>query len=230
VCVLTVLGLAVPSAWAAVTWKGVDWDLQNATAVINPDDSLTLTLLSGSGSGIGGLHANRLPFGGGTFDSVTTPWVQWAFAGHKGDMLIEQEAFPGPTVQVGSNWGYAWAVTRYTKPDNSRPEEYFLWNADTVPITHSIYLDKRTDGTVDARFDSNPLASSTFLTTNVGGNWGFNDVYLRMRSGTAGDTITFTDFQYGDTSAIPEPSTFIVWSVLGASAIGLGWWRKRKAA
>jgi hypothetical protein len=32
------------------------------------------------------------------------------------------------------------------------------------------------------------------------------------------------------TSAIPEPSTLIVWSLLGGIAIGLGWWRKLKAA
>jgi len=29
---------------------------------------------------------------------------------------------------------------------------------------------------------------------------------------------------------VPEPSTLIVWSVLGSVTIGLGWWRKRKAA
>ncbi|MGO9109779.1 MAG: hypothetical protein ACLP9L_11145 [Thermoguttaceae bacterium] len=32
------------------------------------------------------------------------------------------------------------------------------------------------------------------------------------------------------TQAVPEPSTFIVWSLLGTLALGLGWWRKRKAA
>lgn len=29
---------------------------------------------------------------------------------------------------------------------------------------------------------------------------------------------------------IPEPSTLIVWSLLGSLAVGLGWWRNRKAA
>ncbi len=30
-------------------------------------------------------------------------------------------------------------------------------------------------------------------------------------------------------STIPEPSTLVVWSLLGSLAVGLGWWRKRKA-
>ena len=31
-------------------------------------------------------------------------------------------------------------------------------------------------------------------------------------------------------SAIPEPSTLIVWSLLGASGVGIGWWRRRRRA
>ena len=190
-----------------IDWKGVTWDLDNGTAVVNPDGSLTLTITSGTGSGTAALHVNRLPWGAGTFDTVMDPWVQWSFEGHKGDIMIEQEAYPGPTVQAGSIWGYELAVTRYTAPDTSRPEEYFVWAEDTEPISHVVYLGKRTDGTVDAGFDSNPWAESAFLKTNVGGAWGFNDVYLRLRSGTAADTITFNDFQYGSGHVpIPEPA------------------------
>ena len=32
------------------------------------------------------------------------------------------------------------------------------------------------------------------------------------------------------TPVIPEPSTFAIWSLLGLSCIGVGWWRKRRAA
>ena len=31
-------------------------------------------------------------------------------------------------------------------------------------------------------------------------------------------------------SPIPEPSTLVIWSLLGASVAGLAWWRRRKAA
>ncbi len=31
-------------------------------------------------------------------------------------------------------------------------------------------------------------------------------------------------------SAVPEPCTLIVWSLLGASGVTLGWWRRRKRA
>lgn len=31
-------------------------------------------------------------------------------------------------------------------------------------------------------------------------------------------------------ATIPEPSTFIIWSLLGTLAIGVGWWRRRKGA
>jgi mannitol-specific phosphotransferase system IIBC component len=29
---------------------------------------------------------------------------------------------------------------------------------------------------------------------------------------------------------IPEPSTFIIWSLLGALGITVGWWRRRRSA
>ena len=31
-------------------------------------------------------------------------------------------------------------------------------------------------------------------------------------------------------TAVPEPATIMVWSLLGGCGIGLGWWRRRKAA
>jgi hypothetical protein len=29
---------------------------------------------------------------------------------------------------------------------------------------------------------------------------------------------------------VPEPSTLIIWSLLGSLGISIGWWRRRKAA
>jgi formylglycine-generating enzyme required for sulfatase activity len=44
------------------------------------------------------------------------------------------------------------------------------------------------------------------------------------------DAIGFRVASSASSEPIPEPSTIIVWSLLGSLAIGLGWWRKRKAA
>jgi hypothetical protein len=40
----------------------------------------------------------------------------------------------------------------------------------------------------------------------------------------------FPCFRVASGAAVPEPSTLIVWSLLGASGIGLGWWRRRREA
>ncbi len=44
-----------------------------------------------------------------------------------------------------------------------------------------------------------------------------------------GNTFTIDNFEFG-TSTVPEPTTLVVWSLLGSLALGLGWWRQRKAA
>jgi hypothetical protein len=34
----------------------------------------------------------------------------------------------------------------------------------------------------------------------------------------------------GGGGVTPEPSAFLIWSILGGLGIAIGWWRKRKAA
>jgi hypothetical protein len=42
--------------------------------------------------------------------------------------------------------------------------------------------------------------------------------------------FVLTEFQVDDTPAVPEPSTLVVWSLLGASGVTLGWRRRKRRA
>ena len=44
------------------------------------------------------------------------------------------------------------------------------------------------------------------------------------------DVVGVDDVRFGSSQAVPEPTTLVIWSLLGSLAIGLGWWRKRKPA
>ncbi len=205
-----------------IDWKGVEWEINNGIAVVNPNGSLTLTAITTSTSNAGVyLHANRLS---DDFDTIMDPWIQWSFTGHTGDILIEQETFPGPTIQAGSLWDKYWAVTRYTD-GNSRPQENFIWSVENDPISHVVNIGKRTDGTVDVKFDFDAWVANEFLKDNVGGDWGFNDVYLRMRTANNNDTITFNDFQYGSNTVVPEPTTLLLF---GLGLLGVAGVSRRK--
>ena len=51
----------------------------------------------------------------------------------------------------------------------------------------------------------------------------------------AASTVGFTGLQHahgGDiyTNTVPEPSTLLIWSLLGTLALGIGWWRRRKGS
>jgi hypothetical protein len=58
--------------------------------------------------------------------------------------------------------------------------------------------------------------------------------YLAQTNEYVGDSIylsgNFVLEANGSPAPIPEPTTLVVWSLLGSLAVGLGWWRKRKAA
>jgi hypothetical protein len=66
---------------------------------------------------------------------------------------------------------------------------------------------------IDARFEE------------VGGQAYDATSFLNAASRDAGWTALFIS-----DADVPEPATIIVWSLLGSLAIGLGWWRRRKAA
>ncbi len=81
-----------------------------------------------------------------------------------------------------------------------------------------------------ASFPLNPegvaLANGTFSWTPIEGDEGTYLVTffaIDENVGTNEETITI------DVTPIPEPSTLIVWSLLGALGITVGWWRRRRA-
>ena len=80
-----------------------------------------------------------------------------------------------------------------------------------------------------------------FSHTGIGGRGGIVD--LGADSYFAGNALSNyvgggdpadTDWDYRlqgqQGTVIPEPSTFIIWSLLGALSLTIGWWRRRRAA
>ena len=78
------------------------------------------------------------------------------------------------------------------------------------------------DGTVIDTFDSEAFLQGAIVDVDtdppftIGGSGGF----------FGGPTTASSNLLNG---VVPEPSTFVVWSVLGFIALSFGWWRRRKA-
>jgi hypothetical protein len=81
------------------------------------------------------------------------------------------------------------------------------------------------------------LAGST-VQVRVGNTvqgWTFQNPFLvtwEDLSFGGGNDEDYDDMMYlfDSVAPIPEPSTLIVWSLLGASGVGIGWWRRRRKA
>ena len=61
---------------------------------------------------------------------------------------------------------------------------------------------------------------------------GFTDIGKFISSVTVsgpGDIVAVDDVRYVS-GVIPEPTSLIIWSLLGALGITIGWWRRRRAA
>ena len=77
------------------------------------------------------------------------------------------------------------------------------------------------------------LSENLNISSQLGG---VTDAYVGFTAGTGLDwgnhDIIAWEYrnEYDPISTIPEPNTLVIWSLLGTLAIGLGWWRRRKAA
>ena len=67
--------------------------------------------------------------------------------------------------------------------------------------------------------------------------WDFSQDFQYFKTvGTPGVVTGWTDYDpemdgiAAAASPVPEPCTLIVWSLLGASGVGIGWWRRKRKA
>lgn len=208
------VGSSAPSGAATavvdLTWKGLVWDVENGTAVVNGDGGVDLTRF---GPGASSLRLTTPP----PINGDGTPWIQFDYqddgTSWQGvDVFIDSNRVPDdPRVQAGSlfacpNLGFA----RYDIPEN----ETIVYPADDHacvgprPATgHTLYVGERSDGTVDYQADGD-WHSTTWL-KDATGPFAFNDVILRWRCNptgavtwerdcsAGGQTITFDDFALG---------------------------------
>ena len=71
-----------------------------------------------------------------------------------------------------------------------------------------------------------------------GGSWYWDSGFLAasyrdagvVEPGHSASEVGDVGFRVASVFAIPEPSTLIIWSLLGTLGIGLGWWRRKRAA
>jgi len=109
--------------------------------------------------------------------------------------------------------------------------EYMMWGSND--------LTNWSAGTLTAIYhdgwDATPPAGATddWYATR----WDFSQDFQYFKTvGTPGVVIDWNDYDpemdgiAAAAPSIPEPCTLVVWSLLGASGIGIGWWRRRRAA
>jgi len=228
VCMLTLV--ASVGMAGTVSWKGVTWDTYgNGTVSVDGSNHL---LLGPSDASEMGVHVNRLPDvnGGPAINGSGTPWIQFSYYdnGDSGDIIeavIQDETMTQqPLLSAGSKWSATKVVGAHYY-DPALQEAYLFFSSwetgtevpDRANVLHTVLLGEEADGTIWAVFDG-VWRSSTLMKDGIG-PFDFNDVYLRVRNGESGDTIVFTDFQFGDDfQPIPEPISMIFF---GTGVVGV---------
>jgi len=146
-------------------------------------------------------------------------------------------------------FGYSGAVIAVISTEKT-PSADSLWHQAGF-----VYQGGQTDGTVTFYFDGQQLGGPVTIKgvpeigalvapwtliedyepyRSISGdeyfdNGFYDEAALWTRALSAGDMKALYE-QGINANAVPEPCTLIVWSLLGASGVTLGWWRRRKRA
>ena len=117
-------------------------------------------------------------------------------------------------------------------------------NSSPGPLGTGIYdIDTNAFGDVPLGYDNHPKVYLLYYEFNISsdgffwyfdteedGTYPYGSNELMFRFSSAIDPTAYLDNISAVVEPIPEPSTFAIWSLLGLSCIGVGWWRKRRAA
>ena len=166
-------------------------------------------------------YSDGSPASGITISSSVPVW-SWNEGSYSG--LTDNRVFNTiPSPFTGQTYPFSLTISGL---DNSLT--YNLYCYASNPSYATTYTVGSTSGSAYGQLgDSNPFQATT------------DYALLSDLTPIAGAiTIELSHFDLGTAAVIgglqletvPEPSTLIVWSLLGTIGLGLGWWRKRKAA
>lgn len=140
---------------------------------------------------------------------------------------------------TNSQWAFSVAVV----PTSATGGVFALRNADNTDLTtFGSYLNGQANqitvvgdyatGTASAYLNGTLGLSGYALRGGIDPAPNFSELFMyeNGENNGLGNSVAIDNVEVDAGNAIPEPSTLIVWSLLGTLAIGLGWWRKRKAA
>jgi uncharacterized protein (TIGR03437 family) len=200
-----VIALAAPSCAATVTWAGQVWTISGtgATAVVNAQGHLVLT----KGAADADVRVARILPGATTsfINQYGTPRLTLSYVDPgeplNADLFVQSNVLSA-RLQAGTLFMYqGLGYARYGSPAQDKVVFATGTNLRAAGQTHTLTVGQRADGTVDYIFDG-VASTTTHLKDNVG-PFPFNEVLLRLRSGPAGSSLTFTAFTYSDSHTPP---------------------------
>ena len=159
-------------------------------------------------------------------------WIYYEYAKNdNGDVIASY--VPGHTTTVSSPIVAGGAV--FTDEVAGAIQEC-IWQELTKTVNGVAVVDWPSGWTHDA-YNAVSAAENWATDFATGNNADFQSdkgeigiAQLTLNLGNVQNQLVFTMIAGSNSSATPEPSTFIIWSLLGGLAVAVGWWRRRHAA